>query len=84
MEGQKAAIEAYGRQTGATILAYYTEVESGKLAEELKNQYVLGFTSRNDSSSGKWRSLKVNVTAPAGQPKFTLRYKPRYFVPKAG
>jgi hypothetical protein len=35
--------------------------ESVKLAEELKNQYVLGFTSRNDSSSGKWRNLKVNV-----------------------
>ena len=29
IELQKAAIEAYARQTGATILAYYTEVESG-------------------------------------------------------
>jgi Ca-activated chloride channel family protein len=54
-----------------------------ELAEELKNQYVLGFTSRNDSPGGKWRNLKVNVTA-AGQPKFILRYKARLFVPKPG
>jgi DNA invertase Pin-like site-specific DNA recombinase len=33
IEAQKAAIEAYARQAGATILAYYTEVESGKLSD---------------------------------------------------
>jgi DNA invertase Pin-like site-specific DNA recombinase len=33
MEAQKAAIEAYAKQTGATILAYYTEIESGKLSD---------------------------------------------------
>ncbi len=33
MEAQKAAIEAYTRQMGAKVLAFYTEVESGKLAD---------------------------------------------------
>ena len=33
MEAQKAAIEAYGRQVGASVVACYTEVESGKLAD---------------------------------------------------
>jgi DNA invertase Pin-like site-specific DNA recombinase len=33
IEAQKTAIEGYARQTGATILAYYTEVESGKLSD---------------------------------------------------
>lgn len=32
LEGQKAAIENYAKQIGANIVTYYTEVESGKLA----------------------------------------------------
>src|SRR5262245_4791157 len=30
IEGQRAAIEAYARQTGATLVMAYVEVESGK------------------------------------------------------
>lgn len=30
LEGQKAAIENYTRQTGANIVTYYTEIESGR------------------------------------------------------
>jgi DNA invertase Pin-like site-specific DNA recombinase len=33
LEGQKAAIENYARQTGSKIAGLYTEVESGKVAE---------------------------------------------------
>ena len=33
MEAQKAAIEGYARQMGVSVLACYTEVESGKLAD---------------------------------------------------
>jgi DNA invertase Pin-like site-specific DNA recombinase len=33
LEGQKAAVEAYAKQTGARILTSYREVESGKLAD---------------------------------------------------
>ena len=32
IEAQEAAIQAYARQTGAKVVAMYTEVESGKLA----------------------------------------------------
>jgi hypothetical protein len=53
--------------------------ESVKLADELKNQYVLGFAS-GDVKAGQWRSLKVNIRGVAEQQKLTLRYKRRYFV----
>lgn len=33
LEGQTAAVELYARQTGAEIIAMYTEVESGKRAD---------------------------------------------------
>jgi DNA invertase Pin-like site-specific DNA recombinase len=33
LEGQRAAVEAYARQMGATIKASYTEVESGKKSD---------------------------------------------------
>jgi hypothetical protein len=49
------------------------------LAEELKSQYVLGFTSRSEVRNGKWRNLKVAVKGPADQGKLTIRYKRRYF-----
>jgi Ca-activated chloride channel family protein len=53
--------------------------EAAKLADELKNQYVLGFNSELDARVGKWRNLKVNVKSSPGQQKLTLRYKRRYF-----
>lgn len=33
LEAQQAAVEAYGKQTGCTLVASYTEVESGKRAD---------------------------------------------------
>jgi DNA invertase Pin-like site-specific DNA recombinase len=33
LEGQKAAVEAYARQIGARIVAWYTEVETGKRSD---------------------------------------------------
>ena len=32
IEAQESAIQAYARQTGAKLVAMFTEVESGKLA----------------------------------------------------
>jgi hypothetical protein len=53
--------------------------EAAKLADELKSQYLLGFTSGIDLRVGKWRNLKLNVKTSAGQQKLTLKYKRRYF-----
>ena len=59
------------------------QAECIKLAEELKNQYLLGYHSSNTAQDGKWRKLAVKVTPPAGQ-KLNIRTKARYFVAKSG
>ncbi|HEY2382202.1 MAG TPA: hypothetical protein VGK48_13575 [Terriglobia bacterium] len=53
--------------------------ESVKLADELKNQYVLGFTPSSDARTDKWRNLKVTVKGVSGQQKAVVRFKKRYF-----
>lgn len=78
--------EDVAKSTGGRVL--YTEPENEmrteliKLAEELKGQYAIGFTSSKTAQDGKWRNLKVAVTPPAGQPKVNVKNKSRYFVPK--
>lgn len=54
------------------------------LAEELKNQYMLGFRSTNDARNDKWRSLEVKlVKPPAGLKDLKTKLaKNRYFVAK--
>jgi Ca-activated chloride channel family protein len=52
------------------------------LAEELKNQYVLGFKSTNDARNDKWRKLEVKITPPAGMKDLKPKVKDRYFVAK--
>lgn len=53
-----------------------------ELAEELKNQYILGFRSTNDARNNKWRDLEVRVIPPAGLKDLRVRVKDRYFVAK--
>ncbi len=52
-----------------------------KLSDEIKNQYVIGYTSPNAAQDGKWRSLKVTVNSPL---KPALRYRSRHMVAKPG
>jgi Ca-activated chloride channel family protein len=53
------------------------------LAEELKNQYILGFKSTNDARNDKWRKLEVKVVKPpAGTKDLKTKVKERYFVAK--
>jgi len=49
---------------------------------ELRNQYLLGFTSTNLNFDGKWRKIGVRVNPPEGMPRLKLRAKEGYFVPK--
>ena len=47
LDGQKAAVEAYAKQTGARILASYREVESGKLADRPELARALAHAKRS-------------------------------------
>ena len=60
------------------------KAECVKLAQEIRSQYVIGYTSTNTAQDGKWRGVRVTLNPPPGQQKPNLRYRSRYFVPKAG
>jgi DNA invertase Pin-like site-specific DNA recombinase len=50
LEAQKAAIESYARQMGANILTYYTEAESGKLANRPELARALSHCRRSKAT----------------------------------
>ena len=47
LEGQKAALEAHASQTGARVVAWYTEVESGKRADRPELAKALAHAKRS-------------------------------------
>jgi Ca-activated chloride channel family protein len=49
-----------------------------QIAEELANQYIIGYTSKNPARDGKWRRIQLRVT----RPQVTARTKTGYFGPK--
>ena len=50
LEGQKAALEAFAKQTGCRIAASYREVESGKLAERPELARALAHAKRSKAT----------------------------------
>ena len=52
-----------------------------KIAVELKNEYVIGYVSTNQSKSGNWRKILVKVTPPPGLGKLNVRAKGGYYGP---
>lgn len=50
LEGQRAAVESYARQTGARIAAWYTEVESGKLGDRPELSKALPHAKRSKAT----------------------------------
>ena len=49
----------------------------GQIADELSNQYALGYTSKNPRRDGAWRRIIVQATRPS----LTSRTKLGYFAP---
>jgi Ca-activated chloride channel family protein len=50
-----------------------------KIAVELKNQYVIGYKSTNETKDGKWRKIKVQVDPPKGVGRLNVRFKTGYY-----
>jgi len=58
-------------------LDYYCDL----IHTELRNQYVLGYTSSDKNYDGKWRKIKVKLEPPEGLPRLSVRAKEGYFAP---
>ena len=54
-----------------------------KIAVELKNQYMLGYRSTNETKDGKWRKISLKVHPPDGMPDMIIRGKSGYYAPAA-
>jgi len=52
-----------------------------KIAQELKNQYVLGYASTNTNKDGKYRKVRIKVAPPAGMTRLHVRAKDGYYGP---
>jgi Ca-activated chloride channel family protein len=49
---------------------------------ELRHQYLLGYAPSNQVHDGKWRRIKIQLDAPRGFPKLSIRSRNGYYAPK--
>ena len=54
----------------------------GKIAIELRNEYVLGYRSSNQAKDGAWRKIRLKVNAPKGLPRLSTHAKTGYYAEK--
>ncbi len=52
-----------------------------KIAVELRNEYVLGYTSTNKVRDGKYRRVQVKMAKVKGLPKLTATFRTGYYAP---
>lgn len=54
---------------------------AAKIGVELRNQYVLGYSPRNQEHDGKYRKVEVKLIQPHGLPTLRPFYKLGYYAP---
>ena len=82
--GPAAPLSSLAKLTGGRSFdASFRDLEDicMKIAVELKNQYMIGYRSTNESKDGRWRKVELRVTAPRGMPKLNVRGKSGYYAP---
>jgi Ca-activated chloride channel family protein len=52
-----------------------------RISEELRDEYVLGYTPTDRKRDGTWRKLKVRLLPPAGLPPLTAHSREGYYAP---
>ena len=52
-----------------------------KIAQLLKNQYVVAYRSTNSAKDGNWRKVRLKVNPPSGIAHLNVRSKPGYYAP---
>jgi len=54
---------------------------AARIGIELRNQYVLAYTPKNQEKDGKYRRVEVKVTPPPGIPSLKARWRLGYYAP---
>ena len=52
-----------------------------RISEELRNEYVLGYTPTERRRDGQWRKLKVRLLPPPGLPILSVHSREGYYAP---
>jgi VWFA-related protein len=52
-----------------------------RLSDEIRNQYVIGYTSSNAPNDGKYHKVKVEIVAPSGGPALHTSWRRGYYAP---
>ena len=52
-----------------------------RISEELRNEYVLGYTPTDRRRNGQWRKLKVRLLPPPGLPLLDVHSREGYYAP---
>jgi Ca-activated chloride channel family protein len=52
-----------------------------RIGIELRNQYVLAYTPKNQKKDGKYRRVEVKVSKPAGVPNLKVHWRLGYYAP---
>lgn len=60
------------------LLDYFCDL----IHTELRNQYLIGYSSTDRNFNGKWRKLRVRIKPPEGMPKLSIRAREGYFAPR--
>ncbi len=55
---------------------------AARIAVELRNQYVLAYSPKNQARDGKYRRVEVKVSQPGGLPSVTAHWRLGYYAPK--
>jgi VWFA-related protein len=54
---------------------------AARIGIELRNQYVLAYSPKNQNKDGKYRRVEVKVTETAGIPSLKVRWRNGYYAP---
>ncbi len=52
-----------------------------RISEELRNEYVIGYTPTDRRRNGQWRKLNVRLMPPPGLPELTVHNREGYYAP---
>lgn len=52
-----------------------------KISQELRNEYVIGYTPTDTKRDGTWRKVKVRLLPPPGLPVLTVHHREGYYAP---
>jgi len=76
----EVAEQTGGRQYAVENLAELADI-AAKIGVELRNQYIIGYSPRNQERDGKYRRVEVKLNQPRGLPPLRAFWRHGYYAP---